>query len=227
MLAGVSVHARASTRDVRTVAPVLAVVIAAWGLLVVWPMRHDFTGFVYGWALMSAAMMVPTVVRPMQRVAMGQASRAWQFALGYVLVWSLVSLPAWLLIEFGPTSPMAIALMWVATGTYMQLPVVLRSFHSCKNINTSAQPIGAGVRQGVSCAVGCAPLMVMTMITVMALSLTPLLAGAAMFAVMLLMVWQKSPSRNEIALRSVGLALIVAGAVLAVGGDFAPHSHTN
>jgi hypothetical protein len=46
-----------------------------------------------------------------------------------------------------------------------------------------------------------------------------------MFAVMLLMVWQKSPSRSEVALRSVGLALIVAGAVLAVGGDFATHSH--
>jgi hypothetical protein len=46
-----------------------------------------------------------------------------------------------------------------------------------------------------------------------------------MFAVMLLMVWQKSPSRSEVALRSVGLALIAAGAVLAVGGDFATHSH--
>jgi hypothetical protein len=67
--------------------------------------------------------------------------------------------------------------------------------------------------------------MVMGMVTVMALSLPPLAVGTAMFAVMLLMVWQKSPSRSEVALRSVGLALIAAGAVLAVGGDFATHSH--
>jgi hypothetical protein len=225
MFAGVSIYGRATKHEVRTVAPVLAVVIAAWGLMVVWPMRHDFTGFVYGWALMSAAMMVPTVLRPMQRIAMGQAARAWQFTLGYVIVWSLVSLPAWLVVSLGPTTSMAIALMWVATGTYMQLPAVLRSFHSCKAIKTSAQPLGAGARQGVACAVGCAPLMVMAMVTVMALSLPPLAVGAAMFAVMLLMVWQKSPSRSEVALRSVGLALIAAGAVLAVGGDFATHPH--
>ena len=65
----------------------------------------------------------------------------------------------------------------------------------------------------------------MAMVTVMALSLPPLAVGAAMFAVMLLMVWQKSPSRSEVALRSVGLVLIAAGAVLAVGGDFATHPH--
>ncbi len=70
--------------------------------MVVWPMRHDFTGFVVGWSVMSAAMMVPTILRPMQRIAAGRASRAMSFGSGYVLVWAVLALPAWIVVSYWP-----------------------------------------------------------------------------------------------------------------------------
>ncbi|MEC7101611.1 MAG: hypothetical protein VXW73_01045, partial [Actinomycetota bacterium] len=54
--------------DIVAVAPVIAVVCAGWLVMVFRPMRPDFAGFVVGWSVMSAAMMVPTILRPMQRI---------------------------------------------------------------------------------------------------------------------------------------------------------------
>jgi len=69
--------------------------------------------------------------------------------------------------------------------------------------------------------------MVVAMMSVMAHTSGGLLSAAVMFAVMLVMMWQKSPARNEFALRSVGLVLVVAGAIFAVVDIGALHTHVN
>ncbi|MEC8649176.1 MAG: hypothetical protein VXY08_10630, partial [Actinomycetota bacterium] len=106
--------------DIVAVAPVIAVVCAGWLVMVVWPMRHDFTGFVVGWSVMSAAMMVPTILRPMQRIAAGRASRAMSFGSGYVVVWAVLALPAWIVVSYWPMNSLTLGLSWIAVGVYLQ-----------------------------------------------------------------------------------------------------------
>jgi hypothetical protein len=67
--------------------------------------------------------------------------------------------------------------------------------------------------------------MVMAMVTLMALNVGTVVAAAVMFALMWVMVWQKGPRRSESALRSVGVAIIIGAALLAVSGDIGLHQH--
>ncbi len=213
--------------DIVAVAPVIAVVCAGWLVMVVWPMRHDFTGFVVGWSVMSAAMMVPTILRPMQRIAAGRASRAVSFGSGYVVVWAALALPAWIVLSYWPINSLTLGLSWIAVGAYLQAPVVLSSFRTCRSLTIAQPPVVSGLRQGLACATGCWPFMVVAMMSVMAHTSGGLLSAAVMFAVMLVMMWQKSPARNEYALRSVGLVLVIAGAIFAVADIGALHTHIN
>ena len=107
----------------------------------------------------------------------------------------------------------------------MQAPVVLSSFRTCRSLAISQPPVVSGLRQGLACATGCWPFMVVAMMSVMAHTSGGLLSAAVMFAVMLVMMWQKSPARNEFALRSVGLVLVIAGAIFAVADIGALHTH--
>ena len=109
----------------------------------------------------------------------------------------------------------------------MQAPVVLRSFRTCRSLAITQPPVISGLRQGLACATGCWPFMVVAMMSVMAHTSGGLLSAAVMFAVMLVMMWQKSPARKEFALRSVGLVLISAGAIFAVADIGALHTHVN
>lgn len=211
--------------DARAIAPVLAAILAGWLVIVAYPMRHDPIGFALSWAVMSLAMMVPTVMRPMTRIAQGKASRAVGFALGYLAIWTAVALPAWIAMTWLPVGALSLAVAWIAVGAYAQAPFVLKSFHACKSLNASSKAMAAGLRQGVSCVIGCAPLMVVVMATVMQVNAGPLVAAIVMFAVMWLMIWQKAPGTQESALRAVGVALVVGGALLGVTGDFSVHQH--
>mgnify|MGYP007000077980 len=76
-----------------------------------------------GWSVMSAAMMVPTILRPMQRIAAGRASRAVSFGSGYVVVWAALALPAWIVLSYWPINSLTLGLSWIAVGAYLQAPV--------------------------------------------------------------------------------------------------------
>ena len=65
-------------------------VAAAWVVLALVPVSHGLTAFGAMWLAMSVAMMVPTVMRPMQRAAAGSPRRAWLFLGGFVAVWFVV-----------------------------------------------------------------------------------------------------------------------------------------
>ena len=109
----------------------------------------------------------------------------------------------------------------------MQAPVVLSSFRTCRSLTNAQPPVVSGLRQGLACATGCWPFMVVAMVSVMAHTSGGLISAAVMFAVMFVMMWQKSPARNELALRSVGLVLVIAGAIFAVADIGALHIHIN
>jgi hypothetical protein len=211
--------------DTRAIAPVLAAISVGWLVIVVYPMRHDPMGFALSWAVMSLAMMVPTVMRPMMRVAQGKSSRAVGFALGYLAIWTVSAVPAWVVMTWLPVGSLSLAVAWIAVGAYAQAPFVLKSFHSCRSLPTSSRAMSTGLRQGLSCVIGCAPLMVVVMATIMQMNAGPLIAASVMFAAMWVMIWQKAPSTQESSLRAVGVALVIGGALLGVTGDFSGHQH--
>ena len=217
----------ATALDVRSIAPVVAAISVGWVVMVMYPMRHDLMGFALSWAVMSLAMMVPTVMRPMMRIAQGKASRAVGFALGYLAIWTALAIPAWIAVTRFPIGALTLAVAWIAVGAYAQVPFVLKSFRSCKSLPATSHSMAAGLRQGVSCVIGCAPMMVVVMATIMQVNAGPLVAAVVMFAVMWLMIWQKAPSTQESALRALGVALVIGGALLGVTGDFSGHQHMN
>lgn len=190
------------------------------------PMTHGLAGFVASWFVMSVAMMLPTVLRPMRRVSQGRSSRMWGFAVGYLMVWVASGVPAFVVMFAIPASPLVVALLWLAVGAWLQVPVVLRSFRSCRTLATEANPLAAGLRQGIQCLIGCWLVMTVAMATVMVMDVGPLVGVLAMLALMCLMMWQKLPGRSEPALRAVATSIIVVAAVVAVLGDLSSgYSH--
>ena len=220
MFARLSGRLSATHIDVRTTIPVLVAVAASWVLLGLVPMSHDVAGFAAAWGVMALAMMVPTVMRPLQRVAHGNTGRAFEFVVGYLAIWMVTALPAWFLMIAIPPSPVMVAVLWILVGLYAQMPFVLRSFHACKGLPTMGSAAALGLRQGAMCVTGCAPMMAVAMFSLMSFGAGAVLSTAVMFALMLLMMWQKDPRTSNSALRSVGVALIVGSAVLAVSGGF-------
>lgn len=197
------------------------VVGAAWVGMALFPMAHSFPAFVPGWALMVIAMMVPTILRPMRRLAQGSNARAMQFLTGYVSLWVLVSIPAFALMATMMNQAWWLGMGVVLVGIYQLLPSTWQSLHRCHSLASNAPAFAAGIRQGMWCVRGCGPLMVVTMAVAMAL---PIVTGITlMLAVTAFMMWEKSPRFSETALRWSSLALVGVGVILALsGGD---HSH--
>lgn len=218
MFAKATSHVAGWAIEMRTLVPVLGAAGASWVLLAIFPMRHDVVGFVVGWSVMALAMMVPTVLRPMQRIAQGSHRRALEFVVGYLAIWTVAALPAWLVVTLMPRNAMMLALTWIGVGLYLQMPFVIRSFHSCKKLPSSGRATDLGIRQGISCLIGCAPLMTVAMLSVMVIGIDSLASAGVMFGLMLVMIWQKNPRTSDVALRSVGAALVIGSALLGASG---------
>lgn len=200
---------------------VAPVVIAAWILMAVLPMGHAFPAFVPGWTVMVIAMMVPTVMRPMRRLAQGSSGRAAEFLAGYVIVWALMSVPAFVLMAVSMGHAWLLGVGAVLVGAYQLLPSTWQSLHRCHSLATDAPALGAGMRQGLWCARACGPLMVITMAAAMSL---PVVTGLVlMAAVTAFMIWEKSPRFSEPALRWSSLGLVAVGVLLALSGG--GHTH--
>lgn len=199
------------------VAPLVA---AAWIAMVLLPMGHALPAFVPGWTLMVIAMMVPTVLRPMRRLAQGSSSRAAEFLSGYVVVWALISLPAFaIMTALGHAWLLGLGVVLV--GAYQLLPSTWQQLHRCHSLATDAPAFRAGMLQGAWCVRACGPLMVVTMAAAMAL---PAVAGVVlMAAVTAFMIWEKSPRFSEVALRWSSLALVAVGVAVALAGG--GHTH--
>ena len=208
---------RAVTRQPALV-PVALAVVVAWVVVAVTPMHAFWTM----WVAMAAAMMLPSVVRPLARAAEGSPWRAAAFAAGFLAVWTLAGVPALLITHAVAWTPAWLATAWIVAGTWQ---IALRGrFSTCRSIAYRGRAGEYGVRQGLRCVATCGPLMIAVGVTVMAV---PSLALALLLlvAVTALVCWEKSPRRSSRMVAAVGLAMVlVAGVVWVVAGN-GPQAH--
>ncbi len=204
--------------------PAIAMVALAWVAMVLVPAGHDAGSFAAMWLTMTIAMMVPTVLRPMQRAADGSVVRAVAFLAGYAAPWLVAGLPAFAVMGLVDWSPAWLAFAWLIAGAYMLLPWTQRALADCRRVRFSGSPGRYGVRQGVRCVASCGPLMLAVMATAM---LLPLVAGVALMAtVTALVCWQKAPRTSGRSIAAVGVVILLGAAlsfVVVDGSGHAPH----
>jgi predicted metal-binding membrane protein len=121
-------------------------------------------GFAGAWAVMMAAMMLPSLV-PAVRAYPGSGTPG--FVAGYLLLWSAVGVPAYLLDQ-----ALRSATMWVGAGAlllagvYQATPVQYACLRRCRE-SAAAAGVGAvarGLRYGLACVGASWPLMVLLLL---------------------------------------------------------------
>jgi predicted metal-binding membrane protein len=101
------------------------------------------------WVTMTAAMMLPTTVR---------VARAVSFAVGYLAVWTVFGLAAYLVFRNGISTELAGVLL-VAAGLYQLTPLKQRSLRRCRTAN-DGDALRTGVLHGLDCVGSSGGLMV-------------------------------------------------------------------
>jgi predicted metal-binding membrane protein len=208
--------------------PGAGLVLAGWVVLAVVRDHVSVPSFTTMWIAMSVAMMIPTVLRPMMRAAQVSALGAWRFGAGFLAVWILAGVPAYLVMNGIEWTTAWIAATWVLAGAYQLTPLMQRHLTTCRSVRFSGDPTRYGVRQGVRCVASCWPVMLAVMVTAMALpgTVLPLLALVGVTA---LLCWEKQPGTTARAVASVGMAMLLVaagGIVLLGGGGSAAHHST-
>ena len=199
--------------------PVLAAVIAAWAVLAVAPQSN----FWVMWLAMAVAMMLPSATRPLARAAQGSSARGMMFAAGFLMLWAVAGVPAWLIMRSVTWTPSWIAAVWAAAGMYQLTPVMRRHLSTCASIDFRNDPLRYGVRQGVRCVTSCGPLMIAVSVTAMVIPQL-WLALAVLVAMTALVCWQKRVSTSPRAVAAWGLAIVLVAAVAwVVAGSGAVH----
>lgn len=202
----------------------MCAVALAWVALAIIPMSHSQLSFVLMWTLMSLAMMIPTVLRPMLRIAGGSAMRACSFVVGYLTIWIAMAVPAIILVNAVPWSGLLISLGWIVVGLYQLAPWTQKALRRCRSMQASDPAFQLGIKEGVACASACFPLMVIGVVTIAGMQ--PVLSLLSMVAIAAFMIWEKSPRVGPVALRASGIAVIlVASTVLVLGGAETGHVH--
>jgi predicted metal-binding membrane protein len=198
-----------------TSAPVAAGALAAatavaWLGLAGWEPPTGLAGFLAGWTLMMAAMMLPSIA-PL--VLLYRGPRA-PLAVGYLAVWGAVGLLPYAAMEWGlsPALPVVLAL----AGAYELSPLKSACLRRCRNAAAflmeryRSGPLRLGVEHGVWCMGCCVGLMA---VLVLAASMG-LVWAAAIAAVVFV---QKALPLGELSARLTGVALLLAAVVLAAG----------
>ena len=101
------------------------------------------------WVTMTAAMMLPTTVRVAREVS---------FAVGYLAVWTVVGLAAYLVFRNGISTEVAGVLL-VAAGVYQLTPLKQRSLMRCRSAHDGGA-LRTGVLHGLDCVGSSGGLMV-------------------------------------------------------------------
>ena len=200
-------------------------VAAAWVVLALVPVSHGLAAFGAMWLAMSVAMMVPTVMRPMQRAAAGSPRRAWAFLGGFVSVWFAVGVPTYLLMNAITWTPAWISATWMAAGAYQLTPWMQSNLTDCRSVRFDGEPLRYGLRQGIRCIASCGPVMLAVMVTAMALP-SVAVSLLLLLAVTVAICWEKRPRTNSRWVAAVGLALLLVGAGgFVMGGGSSPPMH--
>ena len=185
-----------------------ATTTVAWVLLAGFEPPMGFGGFLAGWTLMMAAMMLPSIA-PL--VLLYRGSRT-LLATGYLVVWSATGLAPFAVIAWGvgPGLPLVLAV----AGAYEVSPLKFACLRRCHNAAAflmeryRAGPLRLGVEHGVWCVGCCVGLM-----AVLVLAASMGLVWAAVIAAAVFV--QKVVPLGEGSAKLTGVALLVAAAYVA------------
>jgi predicted metal-binding membrane protein len=202
---------RLVARDRTTAAAAAAVVVAtalAWVGLAGYEPPMGLAGFLAGWTLMMAAMMLPSIA-PLALLYRGPRTR---LAVGYLVVWGATGLVPYAAMEWGldPALPIVLAL----AGAYELSPLKSACLRRCRNAaaflmdHYRSGPFRLGVEHGIWCIGCCVGLM-----AVLVLAASMELVWAAVIAAAVFV--QKVLPLGEASARLTGVALLVAAAVVA------------
>ncbi|HYY77271.1 MAG TPA: DUF2182 domain-containing protein [Gaiellaceae bacterium] len=201
---------RLVARDRTTAAAAAALVVAtalAWVGLAGYEPPMGLAGFLAGWTLMMAAMMLPSIA-PLALLYRGPRTR---LAVGYLVVWGATGLVPYAAMEWGldPALPIVLAL----AGAYELSPLKSACLRRCRNAaafmmdHYRSGPFRLGVEHGIWCIGCCVGLM-----AVLVLAASMELVWAAVIAAAVFV--QKALPLGEASARLTGVALLVAAAVV-------------
>jgi hypothetical protein len=201
-------------REPKVMALPLLAVSCAWVFVAVMPMQHQGAAYLVGWTVMVIAMMVPTVMRPMRRLANGSLARASAFLAGYIGVWMIGALPAFFLMDIAMGAPLLTGVAWVAAGIVQIAPGTAESLRSCSRLSTDGHPLRAGIRQGLWCQRGCLMVMIAAMAT--AMQLVPVAGVGVMVIATGFMFWEKWNRASLEQVRALGALFVLIGAAIII-----------
>lgn len=179
----------------------------AWLGLIGYEPPMGLVGFLAGWTLMMAAMMLPSIA-PL--VLLYRGSRT-LLATGYVAVWGALGLLPYAAMEWGldPALPVVLAV----AGVYELTPLKHACLRRCRTpvdflvTRYGRSPLRLGAEHGLWCVGCCVGLMA---VLVLAASMELWLAAVIAAAVFV----QKVLSAGEASARLMGAALLAAAVVL-------------
>jgi predicted metal-binding membrane protein len=196
----------------------------------------SFASFVLAWVAMMAAMMLPAVL-PVVRLygraaARGTVAPVVVFVAGYLLVWSVVALPAFLAWS-GLRGPLAQTSPWagriagavaVAAAAYQVTPLKTLCLRHCrsplsfflhhgKNLERPSGAVLAGARHGLYC-LGCCWLLIAILIAFGTMQLG-LMVGLAV----LILLEKDAPFGQRLA-QVAGAGFLVLGVALVLHPSF-------
>lgn len=199
----------------------------------------SFVAFLVAWVAMMAAMMFPAVV-PVVRLysraaAKGQAAPSVFFVGGYLVLWSLVGIPAYFawrrleepLMHGDPWVGRVAGVVAVVAGLYQLTPLKSVCLRHCRSpmsfflrhgrhLDRPAGAFVAGGRHGVFC-IGCCWLLMALLVAFGAMHL----AWMLVFAVLILA--EKTAPFGEQLARVTGIALLALGVALLARPELITH----
>ena len=187
----------------------LAAAALAWLVVAAYEPPMGPAGFLVGWTLMMAAMMLPSIVPLAALLPGGQTA----LAAGYLSTWVATGLVPWEAMErgFSPALPLVLA----AAGAYELTPLKRACLRRCRNpigfvmARPGTGPFRLGLGHGLWCIGCCVGLMV---VLVLAASMS-LWAAAILGGVVLV---QKVMPLGETSARLTGAVLLASAAIVAV-----------
>jgi predicted metal-binding membrane protein len=199
----------------------------------------SFVAFLVAWVAMMAAMMFPAVL-PVVRLyaraaANGQAAPTAFFVGGYIVLWSVVGIPAFFAWR-GLNEPLMQGSLWagriagavaIAAGLYQLTPLKTVCLRHCrsplsffmrhgKHLDRPTGAFIAGGRHGMFC-VGCCWMLMALLIALGTMQLAWMLILAV-----LILVEKAAPLGEQLA-RVTGVALVALGVALVVHPAFVTH----
>ena len=184
----------------------------AWAGLIWYPQGMDLAGFLTGWTLMMAAMMLPSIA-PL--VLLYRGSRT-MMAAGYLLVWGVVGIiPYWAMDWTMSVDPRRAGVVLAAAGVYELTPLKMACLRHCQSPATfllhrfTRGAFVLGVEHAIWC-LGCCLGLMAVLVFAAAMDLR---WAAALAAVVFVQKALPTGSRSALA---VGLLLIVAAIIVAV-----------